>query len=177
MKTCSKRRETKPVDRFYKTSKAKDGLYYYCKDCASKDTSKWYSKNKAAYAEKRSLLRKENVEAARSKASEYRSANKERIAEYDKQWRRRNRPKVAKKSSDVRARRSTPAWANKLAILREYELAAWCTKVTGEAYNVDHIVPLRSKIVCGLHCEANLQVITAAENFRKSNQRWPDMPA
>jgi hypothetical protein len=35
---------------------------------------------------------------------------------------------------------------------------------------------LRSELVCGLHCEANLQIISAFDNQSKRNYRWPDMP-
>jgi hypothetical protein len=42
--------------------------------------------------------------------------------------------------------------------------------------HVDHIVPLVSKFVCGLHCEANLQLLPGPENQRKGNRVWPDMP-
>lgn len=40
---------------------------------------------------------------------------------------------------------------------------------------VDHIVPLNSDMVCGLHCIDNFQFLTREENARKSNKYWPDM--
>lgn len=49
------------------------------------------------------------------------------------------------------------------------------TAETGIQHQVDHIVPLRHPLVCGLHCEANLQVIPALDNQRKSNRIWPNM--
>lgn len=58
--------------------------------------------------------------------------------------------------------------ANHLAVLRE--------KITGIKHDVDHVVPLRSKLVCGLHNEFNLAVIPASENRSKGNRYWPGMP-
>lgn len=73
-------------------------------------------------------------------------------------------------------RNRVPAWADLSAIHAVYAEAVRLTKQTGIVHQVDHIVPLHSPIVSGLHWHMNLQPLPAEENAAKSNMLWPDMP-
>ena len=94
---------------------------------------------------------------------------------YQKAWKERNTIWVR---ADTKARRrkhreATPPWLSReqKAQIRElYKIAITMTKTTGEQYVVDHIVPLRSDVVCGLHVPWNLRVIPRQENLLKSNK-------
>jgi plasmid stabilization system protein ParE len=108
----------------------------------------------------------------------WRRENKERARELKNRWRKENRVKVKsrEKTRELRKINAVPTWANLKAIDAIYAHCQDVCELTGEIYHVDHIVPLRSTLVCGLHVEFNLQVITAEENSAKSNLHWPDMP-
>lgn len=101
--------------------------------------------------------------------------------EYQKAWKARN---TVWTRADTKARRrkhreATPPWLTKRQkseIRQLYQIAITMTQTTGEQYVVDHIVPLRSDTVCGLHVPWNLRVITRDENLKKSN-KLVDTPA
>ena len=120
-----------------------------------------------------------NADKVRAASAAYRARHYDSVLEAQRKWRRENKHKVnAKKSRRIATMlQATPVWANDFFIQEAYHLAALRKRVCGGDWQVDHIVPLRSKLVCGLHCEANLQVIPGASNRAKSNVYWPDMPA
>jgi len=66
--------------------------------------------------------------------------------------------------------RRTPKWADMAKILEVYEQARKVTAATGTKHVVDHEIPLRGKLVSGLHVHNNLQIITGPANSRKSNK-------
>jgi hypothetical protein len=106
------------------------------------------------------------------------AANPERRKEIANNWRIANPEKVNAVYAKRRAQKkqAAPAWANDFFIREAYHLARIRTMATGIKWHVDHIVPLSSKLVCGLHVEHNLQVIPASINQSKNNRRWPGMP-
>jgi hypothetical protein len=113
-----------------------------------------------------------NKEAVKARAN---ARTKAEVTQYKRAHKERN-PDYYKALTSVRKRRhrnATPKWLNaeqKLAIRKLYLQAMELTRLTGERYVVDHIVPLISDEVCGLHVPWNLRVITQDENLRKSNK-------
>lgn len=119
----------------------------------------------------------DNLEHLRTWSRAYYALNAERKRASARDLQKRRRPKLAAYEAKRRSLkvRSTPSWADSSKILFYYEEAKRLTDETGILHHVDHIVPLRSKWVCGLHCEDNLQVLMATENISKSNRTWPGM--
>jgi 5-methylcytosine-specific restriction endonuclease McrA len=136
---------------------------------------------------------KPKSEASKAAARRYYERNKEtviaRAAARPPEERRKNRnkhkernPELYKALTSVRKRRhrnATPKWvtAEQKQAMRELYLSAQrLTKLTGERYVVDHIVPLINPYVCGLHLPWNLQVMTQEENLKKSNKLLDTSP-
>lgn len=125
-------------------------------DEVKKKKHDWYLKNREAV-----------IERAKTQTQEQKRA-------YQNAWKERNLIWVR---ADTKARRrkhrqATPPWITrqqKSEIRALYQTAITMSKTTGEQYVVDHIYPLRSEVVCGLHVPWNLRVITREENAQKSN--------
>lgn len=104
------------------------------------------------------------------------------LQSYRNAWKEANKTQVR---ADTKARRrkhrsATPVWLSrrqKSEIRQMYQIAITMTQTTGEQYVVDHIYPLRSDVVCGLHVPWNLRVVTQSENLRKSNSLPDDSEA
>ena len=105
-----------------------------------------------------------------------------RLREYRTTWKEAHKVQVR---ADTKARRrkhreATPPWITrkqKSEIRQLYQIAITMTQTTGEQYVIDHIYPLRSDVVCGLHVPWNLRVMTQDENLRKSNSLPDDSEA
>jgi len=91
------------------------------------------------------------------------------------EWSRNNRDSINERVARRVALKAQaiPPWADLQAIRAVYARAAELTTLTGVPHEVDHFYPLQSKVVCGLHTEANLQILTQAENISKLN-RMPE---
>jgi hypothetical protein len=69
--------------------------------------------------------------------------------------------------------RATPSW---LDCDQHREIRKIYKRARKHGLSVDHIVPLSSPLVCGLHVPWNLQIMPPLENMNKSNTFWPNCP-
>lgn len=160
--------------------------YLLRRDAILENSRIYYALNRMAVLKRTGARRKATYWAHRElellKNKIYRDAHRSRLSirksllrdrSRDAQYARDNRVKLNAKwrRREAQKLKAVPLWADKKEILFFYELAQACTLATGVAHEVDHIVPLVSSVVCGLHCQANLQVLTKAENAAKRN-KW-----
>jgi hypothetical protein len=99
-----------------------------------------------------------------------------------RRWRREAKPPVpvkgSKRHSNPRAAALAVAFCDFSDIeevIRTYIACAIMNELDMGDYEVDHTVPVSSRLVCGLHTHTNLRVISHSENVRKGNFLWPQM--
>jgi 5-methylcytosine-specific restriction endonuclease McrA len=96
--------------------------------------------------------------------------------EWTKRWKQANPARVALMQDRRGAllARATPTWAEAELIKQVYRKRDELSKVWNIDLTVDHIIPIQSDTVCGLHCWANLQLIERSDNGRKHNKYITD---
>lgn len=168
-KLCSKCGETKDEALFPLDYRYQGRLAAACKSCAAARQAAYKAASPERYAATLARRDKQKASAAHKR---WRDRNIERERERSRAWSASNPALGAANAAQRRAaqRRATPAWADRSAIALFYRRARQLTAFIGRRYVVDHVVPLVSLIVCGLHVEHNLRVITEHENARKGNR-------
>jgi len=140
--------------------------------------SNWYKNNKKRVSIRMEKWNKEHKEEVAIKKKYYYFNNKSLISKKHKIYRDKNpeimRANRAKKRATLKL--CTPPWYNiqRKEIISLYKKAIQLTQRTGISYHIDHIYPLIPKNPSepvGLHVLANLQILTAEENIKKSNMQ------
>lgn len=128
-----------------------------------------YWSNPEKYRKEALDFQRKNRESNLKRLKKWKEENKDWPIQYRKLDYVKNREKIRVSKRRSVKLQAVPKWADLNKIEKIY-------KSCPNGYHVDHIVPLVSKIVCGLHCEANLMHLKAKENMSKGNRVWPDMP-
>lgn len=177
-KTCVKCGETKPLCDFRKRPRNRLGVSTACLHCVRALDRAYQAKSYAATKRVAKPPKPRAKRTPKETADWYAQRRRDpEYLEWRRQWRLTNLAVVNETNQRRRmaAKQAQPAWASREDIVQVYEFAAVLSRETGVEYHVDHVVPLRSKFVCGFHCEDNFAVITAYANKSKNNLWWPDM--
>ena len=164
VKACICCKTFKSHSAFYKNKNAFDGRHTYCINCDKLRSAQY---------------RDANREKERARSKRYCSEDRQREVEKVKRWRKLNPHKERAKCALREASKinACPPWCKTKQYRKEfaaiYQHAKWLQQITGEEHQVDHIIPLRSDFVCGLHVPWNLMVLSRKDNNSKSAYWWP----
>lgn len=149
------------------------------------DQERWRKRQESLYnlplGERKKILAKRCARTKRWLASNPWYEKTESRKEYRKKWKSENRDShnassrkhreanqgldraktAARKATKLQA---TPSWVNRK------DLRDFYTRAVSYGLTVDHIVPLKHPLVCGLHVPWNLQLLSLSENSSKGNR-------
>ena len=180
-------RQEKALDQFGPEPRVKSGLQARCYACKGAMKTAWSKANPQRVAQGKAEWAKKNPERMKKAEQDYRArnkalgvggdgswyrVNKDAALANTQKWREANRDRHREINARRRAARRSACvpWADRRRIAEVYAEANRLTAETGIPHEVDHIVPLVSPVVCGLHVEHNLQVLTRAANQKKGNR-------
>ena len=173
MKKCTKCQIVKPDSEFGIRTDRKPAIVLRsnCSSCCRLYAKSFREKNREIVLKKDKEKREKNRERVRYSSKKWESRNPDKVYEKRKRWSIANRGKVNLYATTRRAikRKSIPAWADR-DLIRDIYLEG-----NYQQLHVDHIVPLNSNRVCGLHWEGNLQLLSKSDNSKKAHRIWPNM--
>lgn len=184
LQVCPKCKEIGP---FYTTRQSLAIYRVWCIPCVKKDRAekyprvraarhRQYERNKTHVAAITRAYRKAHPHIYAAASAKFRAANPDKVGQTNSTWRMKNPDKVRanrkRQAPKYKAalRRASVVWADAAAVEKFYAEAARLTTETNVRHEVDHVEPLRGKLICGLHCEFNLRVVPRSINRRKSNK-------
>lgn len=196
MKPCTKCGQVKPLAEFHRKPSAGDGCTSKCKVCRNQESLAWHWANREKHLAMNKARYEGDPEKARARTAQWRAKNPEAARVALVEWRKKNRDHV--RSEDAKRLKKWKAsnrWVTNADSMRRYAAKgqaapSWCDhaevkaiyqrahhlRQSGQDVQVDHLVPLRSPLVCGLHVPANLAIVPTEHNMKKGNRVWPEMP-
>jgi len=169
---CRCCKTTKPSADFYPSCETR------CRACEQAKALPHRDKRRTYCAEwRRKHPRAHSIWAQKRKQERYeygvkwRAANQTQRRDGYRRWAKANPDRVNAliMKRCAAKKHAMPSWANLDAIRAFYSEAIRLTRETGMRHEVDHIIPLQSPLVCGLHVETNLQILTSEANKKKRN--------
>lgn len=139
----------------------------WAREYQERNPEKVHERKRTHYAAHKEEIAKKNSERLIAEPEKVRAVRRTYYAKHVDRYLHQN----ARRRAALMSRR--PRWLtaeHERQIQALYAEAKRLSKIAGEPYHVDHIVPLRGKTVSGLHVPWNLQVIPGAENLRKHNK-------
>jgi hypothetical protein len=147
----------------YEPMRSPTGHWITCKECRISNQQQRYYENPKKYVEKTISWQRVNKEKYNSKSRKWCKEHKE---VYLAKWHKR--------MSALRS--ATPQWLSEeqKREMRRFHADAkelqWLSDPR-DPLTVDHIIPLQSEDVCGLHVPWNLQILPRSQNSIKGN-KW-----
>ena len=176
VKFCKKCNTEKSLEAFSNNRSKPDGKASTCKVCQKTITAAWRENNPAASKAATSNWVKQNSDRYAEYMKEWRDANRAARSQYSVDWAKTNPARKNAATAKRRAAEAGAAFGDAGEIRMWYEVAEVLSR-GGVKFQVDHIVPLISKDVCGLHAPWNMTVLTQRQNASKGNRWWPEHQA
>lgn len=155
-----------------------------CVLCAREKSKRAYKENPDRFVEQGRRWRESNRDGENKRLRDYYIYNKDVVKDTKKRsYYKHHATSLACKSNNKTYRKRTQMKSEyhdtefmRLVMVEAKDKVLKLKEYTGIQYHIDHIVPLKSGLVCGLHWPENIQIITATENIKKGNRYWPNMP-